>query len=271
MAQETSSPLRHGNAYNLFILVLTMVSLLIMIAMLLPVQEATVELLLFYDNVICCIFLTDFFINLFSAPRKSDYFIKERGWLDLIGSFPTIGLAFKHTGILRLARLSRFVRIRRLLREKNKKQLIEDVLRNRSQYAAFITILLAIIVLTLASIFVLEFESRSPEAKITTGVQAIWYAVVTITTVGYGDYYPVTTGGRVTAIFLMVTGVGIIGALASILSSILVGSSSAPAETEAPTPAAVEEELVNVKNELAALRRLIEKMPAGGEGMTSIK
>lgn len=272
MAQETSTSFRHGNAYNLFILVLTIISLLIMCALLLPIHEATVELLIFYDNLICVIFLVDFFINLFTAPRKSDYFIRERGWLDLIGSLPTLGVALKQFGILRLARLSRLVRIRRLLREKNKKQMIEDVVRNRSQYAAFITILTAIIVLTLASVFVLEFESRSPEAKITTGADAIWYAIVTITTVGYGDYYPVTTGGRVTAMFLMITGVGIIGALASILSSILVGVSSSPAEKEAPKPAppaALEEELANVKNELAALRRLMEKVPADGDRLTA--
>ena len=262
MAQETTSPLRHGNAYNLFILVLTIISLLIMFAMLLPLHDATIELLLFYDNMICVIFLIDFFMNLFSAPRKSDYFIRERGWLDLIGSFPSLGISLRQTGILRLARLSRFARIRRLLHGKNKRQLIEDVIQNRSQYAAFITILTAIIVLTLASVFVLGFEAESPDANITTGKDAIWYAAVTITTVGYGDHYPVTTGGRVTAMFLMFTGVGIIGALASILSSILVGSSTTTVENETPKqPAApiIEEELVNVKNELASLRQIMEE------------
>jgi voltage-gated potassium channel len=262
MEQETASLPRHGNAYNLFILVLTVVSLIIMFAMLLPLHEATLELLVFYDNVICVIFLVDFSINLFSTPKKSDYFIKQRGWLDLIGSFPSLGISLRHTGILRLARLSRFARISRLLRGKKKKQLFEDVVKNRSQYAAFITILTAIIVLTLSSVFVLEFESRSPDANILTGQDAIWYAVVTITTVGYGDRYPVTTGGRITGMFIMITGVGIIGALASILSSVLVGSSAAPAEEAAPHAGApiIEDELVNVKNELASLRNTIEQL-----------
>lgn len=265
MEQEASSLPQHGNAYNLFILVLTIVSLIIMFALLLPLHEATTELLVFYDNVICVIFLVDFFINLFSARRKSDYFIKQHGWLDLIGSFPSLGLSLRHTGILRLARLSRFARISRLMRGKHKKQLIEDVVKNRSQYAAFITILLAIVVLTMSSVFVVEFESRSPDANITTGQDAIWYAIVTITTVGYGDRYPVTVGGRITAIFIMITGVGIIGALASILSSVLVGSPAAPVGQEAPQPAAtpiMEEELSDVKNELASLRQLMEEMTA---------
>ncbi len=93
------------------------------------------------------------------------------------------------------------------------------------------------------------------------GGDALWYAIVTITTVGYGDYYPVTTGGRITAMFIMFAGVGIIGALASILASLLVGT-SAPEEEEAPDTApapTVEQELAAVKNELAALRQLLEK------------
>ncbi len=169
-------------------------------------------------------------------------------------------------GLLRLARLSRLARITRLLRGENKKTLVKDVLDHRNQYAAFLTILLTILVLTVASVLVLQFESKSPNANITTGGDAFWYSIVTITTVGYGDFYPVTTAGRVTAMFIMFMGVGIIGALASILASLLVGGSS-PAEEE-QTPAAapalsVQEELKAVKEELAVMRQMLEKMGAG--------
>ena len=260
MTQETASPKPRSNSYNIFILVLTVLSLAVMVVMLLPISDATLKLLSVYDNLICVIFLIDFFVNLRAAPKKSDYFFHHGGWLDLLGSIPSFGLT-KYGGLLRLARLGRFARITRLLRGENKKSLVKDVLENRSRYAAFITILLTIIVLTVASVLVLQFESQSPEAKIITGGDALWYAIVTITTVGYGDYYPVTMAGRITAMFIMFAGVGIIGALASILASLLVGS-SAPAEEEAPdtVPApTVEQELVMIKNELAALRQLLEK------------
>ena len=58
------------------------------------------------------------------------------------------------------------------------KDLVLDVLRNRGQYATFITILLAGIVLSTGSILVLEFESRTPGANITTGGEAIWWGLV---------------------------------------------------------------------------------------------
>ena len=269
MVQVTAKLRKTSNAYNIFILVLTVLSLAVMVVMLLPISDATLKLLAIYDNLICVIFLIDFFLNLRGATKKSDYFIKERGWLDLLGSIPSLGLLTnlgKFSGLFRLARLSRLARIIRLLRGENKKTLVKDILENRSRYAMFLTILLTILVLTVASVLVLQFESNSPDANIKTGGDALWYALVTITTVGYGDRYPVTPAGRTTAMFIMFMGVGIIGALASILASLLVGGSAPAEEEETPVAASapsVEEELKTIKDELAVLHQMLEKMAAG--------
>jgi voltage-gated potassium channel len=266
MAAEKARPRKRSNSYNIFILVLTILSLVVMVCLLLPLSEQTLTLLQFYDNMICVIFLIDFFLNLKNAPKKSDYFIRERGWLDLLGSMPSLGL-FRFGGLLRLARLSRLARIIRLLRGEQRKALVKDVLMNRSQYAAFITILLALIVLTVSSTLVLQFESKAPDAHITTGWDAFWYSIVTITTVGYGDYYPVTFWGRITGMFIMFAGVGIIGALASILASVLVGGSAPEEDEEAPEVApalSVEQELAGIKGELASLRQVLERRYANG-------
>jgi voltage-gated potassium channel len=267
MAQTNASPKPKSNSYTIFIFVLTIISLVVMVVMLLPtLSDETVKVLSFYDNLICVIFLIDFFNNLRNSPKKSDYFIKDRGWLDLLGSIPSLGLftnAGKYAGLFRLARLSRLARIARLMKGGGKEALIKDVLANRSRYTGFITILMTIIVLTTCSVLVLQFESKSPDANIKTGWDALWYAVVTITTVGYGDRYPVTVLGRISGIFIMFAGVGIIGVLASILSSILVGAPSTPEEEEAPAtmPALpAENELAAIKNELAEIHRLLEKI-----------
>jgi voltage-gated potassium channel len=264
MTQETAVLRKPSNAYQIFILLLTVLSLVVMVVMLLPISDATYQLLAFYDNLICVIFLIDFFLNLRAASRKRDYFIGQRGWLDLLGSIPSLGI-FKLGGLLRLARLSRLARILRLMRGEAKAALVKDVLENRSRYATFLTILMAITVLTVSSVLVLQFESKSPDANITTGGDAFWYSMVTITTVGYGDRYPVTAGGRITAMFIMFMGVGIIGALASILASLLVAPSSAEEEETpdaAPAPS-VQQELRAVKEELATVRRVLEKMGDG--------
>ena len=151
------------------------------------------------------------------------------------------------------------------MRGGGKEALVKDVLANRSQYTAFITILLLFIILTTSSVLVLQFESSSPDGKILTGGDALWYAVVTLTTVGYGDLFPVTTLGRITGVFIMFAGVGLIGVLASLLSSVLLGSPAAPEEEEAPVESVVTNdatELAAIKNELAEMRQLMKDMSA---------
>ena len=229
----------HGNAYNIFILVLTIFSLALMVLLILPLDEETHALVNLYDNAICIIFLIDFGMNLAGSKPKRAYFITRRGWLDLIGSIPSFGF-LTFTALFRLARLSRLARITRLLRGQAGKDLVLDVLNNRSQYAAFITVLLAGMVLSVASILILHEESRAgTAANIKTGGDAIWWGIVTITTVGYGDYYPVTTLGRMTAVFVMFAGIGIIGALASILASLLVSPPTAEDTAPESTPTAI--------------------------------
>ena len=244
----SDTPSRQSNAYELFILVLTVLSLAIMVALTLPLNDATTKLLQVYDNVICVLFLFDFSLRLKRAPSRSGYFFEGRGWLDLIGSVPSLGF-FKYTALLRLARLSRLARIARLLRGQNRREIVADIVRNRGEYAFFVTVTLAMLVLSITSVLVLQFEADATDASITSGGAALWWAIVTITTVGYGDLYPVTAAGKITGVFVMIAGVGIIGALASILASVLIPQPETPA-----VDTAVSEELAAIRAELAAIR-----------------
>jgi voltage-gated potassium channel len=248
-----------SHAYELFILVLTVMSLVVMVVMLLPVDDSTLGMLQFYDNLICVIFLIDFALRITRSRPRSQYFVKERGWLDLLGSIPSLGIAFRYTALFRLARLSRLARIIRLMKGTRRKELARDVLANRSKYAVFVTVLSAMVVLGTASVLVLQFESRSSDAHIQSGWDAFWYSVVTLTTVGYGDYYPVTAPGRIAAMFIMFAGVGIIGALASILASVLVGDGAG----DGASSSSGNTELAEIRSELAAMRRTLERIESG--------
>lgn len=257
--------LQTSNTYQIFILILTIVSLAIMVVQFLtPIDTPTWQLLNFYNNLTCVIFLIDFALHMFQGPRWQDYFFGERGYFDLLGSIPSLGFS-QYTAILRLFRISRLLRLRRLMNPKNRQMLRDEILHNRGSYALFFTVMLIALVILVASIAVLFFESQSPDANITDGGNAVWWAFVTITTVGYGDRFPVTSGGRITGVFVMFAGVGVIGALASILASILVPQPKEP-EPKAPEEVSesnLQQELTAIKKELSALRELMEQKHDG--------
>jgi voltage-gated potassium channel len=241
-------PRRHKSSngiYDLFIVALTVFSLGMVAAYyLMPLTEATVQALLWIDLPISLIFLADSFGCLRRAPDKRAYL--KWGWLDFLGSIPLI---FP----LRIARLGRLIRAWRTLRLRRLSQVGEDLDRNRAEGAALITVFLAIVVLTTATVAVLEFESEVPQANIRSAGDAFWWAIVTLATVGYGDYYPVTLWGRVGAIALMTVGIGIFGVLASYLANLFL-----PQTPDDDWP----EDLDEVKAELAALHRRLDAIEA---------
>ena len=249
--------------YDLFIAVLTIFSLVVLAWLWAPwLTESTRDALFAIDTMICLIFLGDFAGHMIMRPRKAHYFLREGGWLDLLGSIPSINAA-RGLSLLRLARLARLMRIARLARARNLNEIIENVRAGKAEGAMLATLLLAIVALTIISIAVLQAESRAEDANITSGGDAFWWAFVTLTTIGYGDRYPVTGAGRAEALLLMTLGVGLFGVFTSYVSSLVLprarGEASAgdavPADAEAM--ARLERELQETRRELRELRTLL--------------
>jgi len=250
-AIQPSRRKRSNGIYDLFIVALTLFSLAMVAAYyLLPLTQATREALLWIDFPISLIFLADALGSLRRAPDKRTYL--KWGWLDFLGSIPLILP-------LRIARLARLVRVWRTLRLRRLSQVGEDLDRNRAEGAALITVFLVIVVLTSATIAVLEFESEVPQANIRSGGDAFWWAIVTLATVGYGDYYPVTLSGRIAAIALMTVGVGIFGVLASYLANLFLPHT--PDDDGSPDPGG-SGDLAEIKAELAALNTRLDAIEA---------
>ena len=134
--------------------------------------------------------------------------------------------------LVRWGRLFRIARLIRTLRTvKAVRVLVNVILARRAESTLFAVMLLSLLALTIGSVAVLRFENV-PGSNIRTPVDACWWALSTLTTVGYGDRYPVTNGGRVVGAALMVTGVALVGTFAGFLASWFHGQTQARQEGE---------------------------------------
>ncbi len=192
--------------YDLYILVVSVASLAILaVDSLLTLTPEAHGVLGLADEVFCALFLLDFLRNLYRAPRRAAYFFKG-GWLDLLSSIPTIE-AFR---IGRLSRIARIVRLMRAMRSFRAIGLI--VSRKRQESALLAAGVVCLLMTVFGSLAVLQFE-QAEESNIRTAGDAVWWAFATVTTVGYGDHYPVTLEGRLVAAMLMAAGVGLFGTI----------------------------------------------------------
>jgi voltage-gated potassium channel len=203
---------RSSHAYLLFILALSLFALSVITAdTFLHLDPQVHQVLAYTDAFLCALFFVDFCVRLARAERRFRYFI-QWGWVDLLSSVPAIH-------ILRFGRAARIVRILRVLRGiRSTKIIAQFILQRRAEGAFLAAALLSILLCTISSIAVLQFET-SPEANIKSAEDAIWWSVVTVTTVGYGDRYPLSTEGRVIAALLMAAGVGLFGTFSGFVTA----------------------------------------------------
>lgn len=238
--------MEHASRHHPYLIFMLLLSLFALAALALeavfPLDEATREVLGVADTVVCVLFFVDFLVSLRQAQNKRKY-LMTWGWLDLLSSIPAIA-AF------RLGRAVRIVRILRVLRGiRAARVLSQFIVERRTQSSLLAATLLSIVLVAVSAIAVLHFEVPIA-GNIKTGEDAIWWAMSTITTVGYGDKYPVSPEGRALAIGLMVAGVGMFATLSAVLASWFL----------APAQAQREDELAALRNELAEVKRLLTAM-----------
>ncbi|WP_431918897.1 potassium channel family protein [Micromonospora wenchangensis] len=131
----------------------------------------------------------------------------------------------------------------------------------RGRLAVYVgaTTMLLVLVSALA---VLDAERAADGSNITSFDDALWWAAVTITTVGYGDHYPVTGTGRFVALGLMIGGIGLIGFVTGSLATWIVERVSATG----PAAPATAEDIAALRAEITALRRQLDRSASPGDG-----
>lgn len=230
--------------YELFMVVFISFSLIIAGASaFLPLAPAARNSLIAINLIISIILLVEFF-RLVMHTKDRFAFMISQGWLIFLGCLPFYPL-------LRFLLLFRLVGILRKLRKYGGHPIIDKIVERRAENALRYTGFVVILVLTLGSILVLQFESKSPTANILTSQEALWWSIVTVATVGYGDYYPVTLNGRLVGVAIIIVGVGMFGVLASYLAKSFLSPTKRESE---------DKDLLEKQNLAEAIRRETDEL-----------
>jgi voltage-gated potassium channel len=239
---EPSSTELKNMGYEIFVGMLSILSI-VNIVLMYAIDDQNLTTVLGVMNVLfSVIFLIDFTYRLMTAESKMHYFFRGFGWADLLASLPIEQL--------KILRVFRIARVFRLMREVGVRNIGRSLVKDRAGSALYMLLFVGILVLEFGSLQMLHIEQYATGANITTGSDAIWYTIVTISTVGYGDQYPVTNRGRWFGTIIIVTGVGIFGAFTGYLANFFLSPSRRKKRAE---PAAD----VDLRSRVNELRELI--------------
>jgi voltage-gated potassium channel len=236
---------RHKEYWNILIAVFTNISLIIILLTFVhPFNGHQLQLIYIFDFVVTTFLAIDFYFRIRASPHKLRYVISH--WYEFPAMIPLVVfggldamvitnnpvLSFKLIAFFRLARLYNLVRYIRA----------NDI---------FLLTGIAAITIIFGAVGTYIVEAQSPDANITSLDNAFWYAIETITTVAYGEYYPVTGLGKVISSFLMFAAIGIMWILVGLVSSRMI----AKRIKEAPV-GFVDETKTLIKNRIDEVEKL---------------
>lgn len=245
--------------YELFIAAVSLLSVFNMVLSNIPgVDNDAANVVYIVNAALTLLFIYDFGLRFATAPSRQDYFIHKYGWADLLAIIPSF----------RIFRLFRIYKAYRIIQNHGGSRTLEYLSQHRVESALYILVLMVILIIESGAFMVLQAERASSSANIQTAGDAIWWAYVTITTVGYGDRFPVTAQGRLVGILVLTTGVAVFATFAGLISSRLLTSPEPGGEVHDQQPGGTDQQA----RYLAELKQLIiEREKIEGEITSRIK
>jgi len=210
-----------GKVFDYFIQVLIFLSLVAFTVETLPNNSVdTVNILNNFELICVIIFSVEYMLRIFVSKNPFKYIFSFYGIIDFLAIFP---FYLRGTFDLRALRAFRIFRIFRAL-----KLIRYNKALNRFHIAAKIVkeevilfLIITFIFIFLASAGIYYFENEAQPKIFASVIHSGWWAVVTLTTVGYGDVYPITMGGKIFTFFILLIGVGIVTIPAGLVASAL--------------------------------------------------
>ena len=185
--------------------------LLVLLETFLVLSAPTLAVFQWIDNAACGVFFIDVLVRWRRTGWSAEFW--RWGWVDLLAAIP-FDAAFRTLQIIRVYRILRILRVLYKLQELTTGTTLNERLLALPG--------VAVVMIIFSTALMVEAERHAPGATIKSGGDALWWALTTVTTVGYGDTYPVTTEGRIIAAGLMLVGIALFGSISAIVTSKLI-------------------------------------------------
>ena len=219
IVEETDT--RMGKVFDLTIQILIVVSAVSFAIETLPgLSSTTIRLLAISEAVIIGVFTAEYLLRFYFSQKKLSFVFSFYGLIDLAAVLPfylALGLDLRSLRIFRLARLAILLKIFRFSKAARRFQLAFKLVKE--ELLVFGLFSLALIYLSAVGIY--HFEHAAQPEVFVSVFDGIWWATVTLTTVGYGDVVPITTGGKVFTFFVFIVGLSMIAVPSGLVASAL--------------------------------------------------
>ncbi|SFN51719.1 voltage-gated potassium channel [Cohaesibacter marisflavi] len=186
-------------------------------------SETMRSILALEEATIVSLFSTEYILRIWSAPKRWQYIFSFWGVVDLLAILPfylSLGIDLRGLRAIRLLRLFRILKLVRFVDAVERLRMAFADIKHELLVFAF----MSLIVLYLAAVGIYYFENEAQPGKFSSVFQSLWWAVATLTTVGYGDVFPITTGGKVFTLFVLLIGIGIISVPSGLIASSLTNA-----------------------------------------------
>ena len=210
-----------GRAFDFVVLFLIVFSIITLTIDTLPDLPPFVsDALDISEIVITVLFTIEYLVRVAAAPKKIGYILSFYGIVDLIAILPFYIALGVDLRAVRAFRLFRIIRILKMTRYSRAMERFAKAL-SYAKEEMVIFFIATIIILYLASVGMYYFEHDAQPDAFRSIFDSLWWAVATLTTVGYGDIYPVTVGGKIFTFVILMCGLGVVAVPAGLISAAL--------------------------------------------------
>jgi voltage-gated potassium channel len=187
--------------------------------------EWAARVLAIEEAAIVVVFTVEYALRVWSAPNRIQYVLGFWGIIDLLAILPSLFMLGTDLRAVRSIRLLRLLRLFKLARYNRAADRLAAALYSvRAELVLFLFI--SIITLYICSVGIFYFEHEAQPEAFASIPHSFWWSVATLTTVGYGDVYPITAGGRIFTFFVLMVGLGTVAVPTGLVATALSNSRS---------------------------------------------